>query len=257
MLRRHALSQSQRLCKHLQRLQSNSEVTLSVSFRPVRCFGTLATFTSCSSATACCCAEQGAAHPAEQSGQAGDHSSLYSACQHASTATQVRSHDQLAGPRLDVEAPLPRFLPQSGKPEGKKNVKQPVGVQQAIEEVQVSITGLITQLLQAMTERHDMTQANAKARFDETVEVAINLGTNPKRGDQAVRGTALLPFGTGKALRIAAFAEGEDAVAATAAGVSWHSAILPAKLALHALKLPAPASNQLLACSGHYTALHM
>lgn len=70
-----------------------------------------------------------------------------------------------------------------------------------------------------------MPQANARARFDETVEISINLGTNPKRGDQAVRGTALLPFGTGKALRIAAFAEGEDAVAASAAGVSHPSAV--------------------------------
>lgn len=50
------------------------------------------------------------------------------------------------------------------------------------------------------------------------MEVAINLGTNPKRGDQAVRGTAVLPYGTGKSIRIAAFAEGKDATAATAAG---------------------------------------
>lgn len=63
-------------------------------------------------------------------------------------------------------------------------------------------------------------QANAKAKFDETIEVAINLGTNPKRGDQAVRGTAVLPHGTGKSIRIAAFAEGEDAAAASAAGQS-------------------------------------
>lgn len=57
------------------------------------------------------------------------------------------------------------------------------------------------------------------------MEIAINLGTNPKRGDQAVRGTALLPFGTGKAIRIAAFAEGEDAMAATAAGMFCPSAV--------------------------------
>ena len=61
-------------------------------------------------------------------------------------------------------------------------------------------------------------QAHARAKFDETVEIAINLGTNPKKGDQAVRGTAMLPHGTGKLLRVAAFAEGEDAIAATAAG---------------------------------------
>lgn len=63
-------------------------------------------------------------------------------------------------------------------------------------------------------------QSSAKAKFDETIEIAINLGTNPKRGDQAVRGTALLPYGTGKSIRVAAFAEGEDAAAATAAGMS-------------------------------------
>ena len=61
-------------------------------------------------------------------------------------------------------------------------------------------------------------QATAKAKFDETLELAINLGTNPKKGEQAVRGTAVLPHGTGKSVRVAAFAEGEDAVAATAAG---------------------------------------
>ena len=76
----------------------------------------------------------------------------------------------------------------------------------------------------------DVLQANAKAKFDETIEVAINLGTNPKRGDQAVRGTAVLPYGTGKSIRIAAFAEGEDATAAKAAG-RWillkHTPYLP------------------------------
>lgn len=61
-------------------------------------------------------------------------------------------------------------------------------------------------------------QGKATARFDETIEIAINLGTNPKRGDQAVRGTAVLPYGTGKSIRVAAFAEGEDAAAASAAG---------------------------------------
>lgn len=89
-------------------------------------------------------------------------------------------------------------------------------------------------------------QASATAGFDETVEIAINLGTNPKRGDQAVRGTALLPFGTGKAIRIAAFAEGEDAVAATAAGKSCHADIcmhhmcLYIIISMHCKPLPDP-----------------
>ena len=61
-------------------------------------------------------------------------------------------------------------------------------------------------------------QANARAKFDGTTEIAVKLGTNPKRGHQAVRGTAMSPHGTGKSLRVAAFAEGEDAIAANAAG---------------------------------------
>lgn len=83
---------------------------------------------------------QQGAHPAEQSRQGGAHSSLYTV-QCASTAAQLSSHDQVTGPRLDVDAPLPRFLPQSGKPEEAKSIRQPVAVQQAIQEVQVSTIG--------------------------------------------------------------------------------------------------------------------
>ncbi len=58
----------------------------------------------------------------------------------------------------------------------------------------------------------------AKAKFDETVEVAIQLGVNPAKADQIVRGTVSLPSGTGKSVRIAVFAEGEAATAAKEAG---------------------------------------
>ena len=61
-------------------------------------------------------------------------------------------------------------------------------------------------------------QANAKAKFDETVDVRIALGTNPKRGDQMVRGATVLPYGTGKEPRVCVFASGADAASATAAG---------------------------------------
>ncbi len=61
-------------------------------------------------------------------------------------------------------------------------------------------------------------QATARAKFDETVELALVLGTDPRRGDHAVRGTAALPHGTGKVVRVAVFAEGDDAEAARAAG---------------------------------------
>ena len=59
---------------------------------------------------------------------------------------------------------------------------------------------------------------NAKAKFDETIEVAARLGVDPKYADQMVRGTVVLPHGTGKSIRIAVFAKGEKIAEAQAAG---------------------------------------
>lgn len=59
---------------------------------------------------------------------------------------------------------------------------------------------------------------NAKAKFDETIEIALNLGVNPKHADQMVRGVTLLPNGTGKDVRVAVFAKGAKADEARAAG---------------------------------------
>ena len=61
-------------------------------------------------------------------------------------------------------------------------------------------------------------KAGASAKFDETVDVAINLGVNAKQSDQSVRGATVLPCGTGKTVKVAVFAEGADAEAAQAAG---------------------------------------
>src|SRR5436305_14335559 len=61
-------------------------------------------------------------------------------------------------------------------------------------------------------------KANAKAKFDETIEVAMNLGIDPRHADQAVRGMVELPNGTGKSVRVAVFARGAKAEEATAAG---------------------------------------
>lgn len=58
----------------------------------------------------------------------------------------------------------------------------------------------------------------ATARFDETIEVAVNLGVDPRHGDQVVRGTVNLPHGTGKSRRVAVFARGDKAEDAKAAG---------------------------------------
>ena len=58
----------------------------------------------------------------------------------------------------------------------------------------------------------------ASTKFDETVEVAVNLGVDPRHADQMVRGVASLPNGTGKSVRVAVFAKGDKAEEATAAG---------------------------------------
>jgi large subunit ribosomal protein L1 len=59
---------------------------------------------------------------------------------------------------------------------------------------------------------------NAKAKFDETIEVALNLGVDPRHADQMVRGVVTLPAGTGKDVRVAVFARGDKAEEATKAG---------------------------------------
>ena len=61
-------------------------------------------------------------------------------------------------------------------------------------------------------------RANAKAKFDETVEVSMNLGVDPRHADQMVRGVVQLPNGTGKVMRVAVFARGAKAEEAKKAG---------------------------------------
>ncbi len=58
----------------------------------------------------------------------------------------------------------------------------------------------------------------ATAKFDESIDVAINLGVDPRKSDQMIRGALVLPNGTGKTLRVAVFAQGPQAEAAKAAG---------------------------------------
>ena len=61
-------------------------------------------------------------------------------------------------------------------------------------------------------------KANAVAKFDETVEIALNLGVDPRHADQMVRGVVSLPYGTGKSVRVAVFARGPKAEEAEKAG---------------------------------------
>ena len=72
--------------------------------------------------------------------------------------------------------------------------------------------------LYGVDEAIETLKANAKAKFDETIEVALNLGVDPRHADQMVRGVVTLPAGTGKDVRVAVFARGGKADEATAAG---------------------------------------
>ena len=69
-----------------------------------------------------------------------------------------------------------------------------------------------------LAEAVEMVKANARAKFDETVEISMNLGIDPRHADQMVRGVVGLPNGTGKTVRIAVFARGAKAEEALAAG---------------------------------------
>ncbi len=72
--------------------------------------------------------------------------------------------------------------------------------------------------LHSPVEAIDIVKNLAPASFDETVEVAIQLGVDPRKADQQVRGTVALPAGTGKDVRVAVFASGDKAAEARAAG---------------------------------------
>lgn len=70
----------------------------------------------------------------------------------------------------------------------------------------------------SLEEAIKLVKGRATAKFDETVEIAINLGVDPRHADQNVRGVVSLPNGTGKSIRIAVFAKGDKAEEAKAAG---------------------------------------
>ncbi|CUX80312.1 MAG: LSU ribosomal protein L1 RplA [Roseibaca calidilacus] len=70
----------------------------------------------------------------------------------------------------------------------------------------------------SVEEAVSLIKANATAKFDETIEIAMNLGVDPRHADQMVRGVVSLPNGTGKTVRVAVFARGPKADEATAAG---------------------------------------
>ncbi len=70
----------------------------------------------------------------------------------------------------------------------------------------------------AVAEALELVKKTATAKFDESVDVAVNLGVDAKKSDQQVRGSVVLPKGTGKTMRVAVFAQGDNAEKARAAG---------------------------------------
>ena len=70
----------------------------------------------------------------------------------------------------------------------------------------------------ALSEAVHMVKEKAASKFDETVEVAVNLGVDPRHADQMVRGVVQLPNGSGRQVRVAVFARDDKAEAAKAAG---------------------------------------
>ncbi len=77
---------------------------------------------------------------------------------------------------------------------------------------------VVEQKLYPLQEALSLAKETATAKFDESIDVAINLGVDARKSDQVVRGSVVLPAGTGKTVRVAVFAQGEKAEAAKAAG---------------------------------------
>jgi large subunit ribosomal protein L1 len=86
------------------------------------------------------------------------------------------------------------------------------------KRVAASRQGIDRKKLYALNEAVKLIKERAKAKFDETVEVAMNLGVDPRHADQMVRGVVNLPNGTGKTVRVAVFARGDKAEEAKNAG---------------------------------------
>ncbi len=77
---------------------------------------------------------------------------------------------------------------------------------------------IVPQKFYAVKEALALAKETATAKFDESIDVAVNLGVDPRKSDQVVRGSVVLPAGTGKSVRVAVFAQGDKAEAARAAG---------------------------------------
>jgi large subunit ribosomal protein L1 len=87
-----------------------------------------------------------------------------------------------------------------------------------------ALAGFDRQKQYSVEEAVDVVQKLAYAKFDESVDIAVRLGVNPKHADQMVRGAVVLPHGTGKSVRVAVFARGEKEKEALEAGADFAGA---------------------------------
>ncbi len=87
-----------------------------------------------------------------------------------------------------------------------------------VKRMKAAIEGLDREQTYSVVEAVKFVKKGAKAKFDETVEISMNLGVDPKHADQMVRGVVALPHGSGKNMRVAVFAKGDKAKEATEAG---------------------------------------
>ena len=92
------------------------------------------------------------------------------------------------------------------------------GMANIAKRVRASREGIDRDKLYPLAEALKLVKERATAKFDETVEVSLNLGVDPRHADQMVRGVCVLPNGTGRTQRVAVFARGDKADEATAAG---------------------------------------
>ncbi|KGM34575.1 50S ribosomal protein L1 [Inquilinus limosus] len=86
------------------------------------------------------------------------------------------------------------------------------------KRIRAATKGLNPEATYELAQAVKMLKASATAKFDETVEIAMNLGVDPRHADQMVRGVVQLPNGTGKTVRVLVFAKGDKAEQALAAG---------------------------------------
>ncbi len=87
-----------------------------------------------------------------------------------------------------------------------------------VKRMKAAIVGLDREQTYSVADAVKFVKNGAKAKFNETIEVALNLGVDPKHADQMVRGVVALPHGSGKTMRVAVFAKGDKAKEATEAG---------------------------------------